>query len=584
MLNHRLTQISLFLIAVISLLLFAVFVMPETERQETYRSIDGDAKGYYAYLPQLFITHDLKQQSSDQRYFIDIDGKAVNKYYAGTALLEAPFFGLAYLYTQTSGKVIDAYSYPFQLAILISGWFYYLIGFFFLTRVLQHIKIKSKVIAVTLWVFAFGTNLLFYALVEPGMSHIYAWFSINLFIYLSLKLFKDRQYRLFQIWTLTLALIVIIRPVDALVLFCLPLILSVKEIKEGFSSLLRLKNLLINAGLFLGLVSLQFILWYMQSGQILTWSYKGEGFYFLDPSLWDYLFSFRKGAFIYTPLLGLSLFGLVVLFRKNKRQFYIALLFFIGITYVLSAWWNWYYANSFGQRSLVDFSIFFAILFAYLLQFTRPKSLKTTVLIICLLIIPLNLIQSYQVKAGILSSWDMNYEKYRYAFLKTDSIYRGQLGGNKDIIAYHKSQKMIFEEHFGFEFDNNQQQQSVLDYSNKEFKFSIDLPLNADFINNDGLFFELELKRKELETGACNEAFIVFDFMDREMQRQAYYPIKINEVPSNKYGDWKTYAYTVQLHSLETNTQSAKIYIWNPKKKAFLIDDVHIKVSAIYTQ
>ena len=67
--------------------------------------IEADAKGYYAYLPAVFIYHDLNfgfyKQIEQETYYnpnLSYDylrvhnNKAINKYYAGTAVLLLPFF------------------------------------------------------------------------------------------------------------------------------------------------------------------------------------------------------------------------------------------------------------------------------------------------------------------------------------------------------------------------------------------------------------------------------------------------------------------------------------------------------------
>ncbi|HEY4797943.1 MAG TPA: hypothetical protein VII99_02590, partial [Bacteroidia bacterium] len=73
--------------------------------------IEFDGKGYYAYLPSIFIYHDLQYgffESVEKKYHScnecadyreNIHGKIVDKYYAGVAMAASPFFLIAHTIT-----------------------------------------------------------------------------------------------------------------------------------------------------------------------------------------------------------------------------------------------------------------------------------------------------------------------------------------------------------------------------------------------------------------------------------------------------------------------------------------------------
>jgi hypothetical protein len=64
--------------------------------------IQGDGRGYYAYLPAVFIYHDLNYGFYDSvetrkikwpayNYRLHHKGRVINKYFSGTAVMEMPF-------------------------------------------------------------------------------------------------------------------------------------------------------------------------------------------------------------------------------------------------------------------------------------------------------------------------------------------------------------------------------------------------------------------------------------------------------------------------------------------------------------
>ena len=115
------------------------------------------------------------------------------------------------------------------------------------------------------------------------------------------------------------------------ILFFIPFLAgSPEELKGFFMRLFKdlwftFKGLI----LFLIVVSIQLYFWHWQTGEWLVYSYQSESFNFLKPAFMDILFSYRKGLFIYTPVLFLSLFALFIYIKKKK--YYFQLKFFLRI-------------------------------------------------------------------------------------------------------------------------------------------------------------------------------------------------------------------------------------------------------------
>jgi hypothetical protein len=163
----------------------------------------------------------------------------------------------------------------------------------------------------------------------------------------------------------------------------------------------------------------------MQTGNFIVWSYSNEGFNFKEFHFFDILFSYRKGWFVYTPIMFIAVLGgLITLHRQSGFRFFSGLLFFILVTYILSSWWAWWYGGSFGLRAFIDFYPAFALLLALFINSLRAKSLKIFVLFLAFLCVGLNLFQTKQYINNILP-WDgMTKEKYWKIFLKSKpSVY-----------------------------------------------------------------------------------------------------------------------------------------------------------------
>jgi len=408
--------------------------------------IKGDGVGYYDYLPSLFIHHDLIRKDvpaliDSLRYnriakklvYVDYNGFEVNKYPAGTAVLQLPFFYFAYLTTPLKGNNNDGYQLPFQRAILYATLFYLFLGIYFLKKILELYDIKKSVIVLSQLLLVFATIVTNYANFNAGISHVYSLFAINAFLYFTKSYFTKRNLNHFVVACLFFGLILILRQINILVLLFVPFMAgSLNNLKGGIRYVLKHpKKLLGGILLTLAVFFIQSLLWYLQTGSFLLYSYQGEGFHFLNPQIINILFSYQKGLFVYTPVLFISLFGLIWL--AYKRRYYLVfmwLTFFTIVTYIFSSWHSWIYGCSYGSRVYIDYYGTFFILFALLLN-GIPKGMKIIVIILSFLTIPVNLIQAYQYKTYILHWTNMNKEKYWNVFLKTDNRYKGILWKKK---------------------------------------------------------------------------------------------------------------------------------------------------------
>lgn len=396
---------------------------------DKYNVITSDGIGYYSYLPSTFIKKE-NQLSDNQDHYMNFDytpGNKQNKYFIGSSILMAPFFGIAHLYTSThyalspkSSFFPNGYSFPYQLAIAVAGVFYLMLGLLYFKKTALSLGIKKEIIFFLIILFALGSQLMELASYESSFSHIYAFFIISFSIY-QWHLFTIKpNLKFFLALVLSLSLLLLIRPTDILILISFPIFWVI----NGYNaSLAWLKNqrLAYVYALIIGfaLLFLQLFYWKLQSGSFLVWTYNDEGFDFSNPEFFNVLFSYRKGLFVYTPLLIISL--LYILFSSIKKQIKVWFtLFFLINTYVISSWWCWWYGGSLGMRPWMDFLPIVLLVLALSLNVINFK-LRVIFYLLGLYSIPLSIIQTYQYSWGIMH-WDsMNKDKFWQIFMKTDA-------------------------------------------------------------------------------------------------------------------------------------------------------------------
>lgn len=554
------------------------------------RIIESDGKGYYMYLPNIFIKRNISEQVADARFIFNTPGGTVNKYYSGTALAMLPFFTIGYSASALCNQTTDGYSEYSQKAISIAGLFYLVLGLLFLSRFLLLYNIQEKLVCLTLLLIVFGTNLLMYAVYHPSFSHIYSFAFVAMFLYHCKQFIETKIKKNILLSAFAFGMIVLIRPSNGIILFSIPFLAgSASELRSFIKAALSLKMALPAFLIIADLLAIQIVLWYVQTGHFLIWSYQNEGFYFSQPQLYNVLLSFRKGFFIYTPLALLSFGGLYVLYKSNRYAFYWLSFFFVILICITASWWCWYYGPSFGQRSFVEFYPLNALLLALLFQHVLQNTIYKMLIALSLVCVSLNLIQSFQYVKGILSSWDMSFEKYKYVFLRTSENYYSCLGGCYDIQPYSRKKTLLLNESNNYEAysglwsvgitqKNKDEHNVVADYTGKEFNTTLEYKATAEATNCRLLYAEIELERMEFNPSGKNGPSIVCSINTPTNDCYHYYSFGLNLVPNTVSAEWKKQTYTVELPKMRAPGDVLKIYVWNQHKQDFCIDNFKVKL------
>lgn len=405
--------------------------------KEHWRTVlQADARGYHAYLPALILEHDPNFGSFDaierERYynpnlFYDfrslVDGAYVNKYFIGTAVMQLPFFGIAHGYALITGAESDGWSKPYVVAVNLSAIAFVLLGLWCLARLLATYVVNDRAIAFTLIMFTFGSNLFYYAVVAPGMSHAYSFGLCCAFLLVGRELaLSPSRERI--IWLgILLGSIVLVRPVNGIILLALPILFDRRQQFQDVWQLMRSTPLIVGASMLacIAIIGLQSGYYYAATGHWMVYSYGEEGFNWHDPHLADMLWSYRKGLFIYTPMTLLAGVGLRHLWQRSRSATIAWLAFFLLLTYVLSSWWNWWYGGSFGSRVYVEFLGLFALLFALAVAGLR-QAWRRAFIATAIILVVFCQVQTYQARYYQIHWSDMDRERYWDTFLRIDQL------------------------------------------------------------------------------------------------------------------------------------------------------------------
>ncbi|MFN3875124.1 MAG: hypothetical protein ACK4L7_04340, partial [Flavobacteriales bacterium] len=402
------------------------------------RALTWDVFGYYLYLPAVVIHDD---PALRDRAWLDAvmaqydpsatlyqlvdgpDGARVIKYSSGMALAYAPWFLIAHAVAQPLGYPADGFSRPYQVAVTCGMLLWVLLGLFLFRRVLLRFFSDGWTAALLLLV-VLGTNGLHLAALDGTLLTHPFLFTLYAALLLATVHWHERPS-----WQAAVAIgatagwITLVRPSE-MVCVLIPLLWPTESGLAAKERLARRqwRQLALAVLAFVAMASPQLLYWKTVTGQWLFYSYvnPGEGFDLAAPHTWDYLFSFRKGWFVYTPLALLMVGGLLVLWRRRRDLFWPIAAFLLVDLYVVSSWTCWWYAGgSFSARSMMPAYAVLALPLGFLLKGAWTTAWRRPLALALSLLVALNLFQTWQWSAGLIERERMTGAYYAAIFGRT---------------------------------------------------------------------------------------------------------------------------------------------------------------------
>jgi len=524
----------------------------------------------------------------------------VMKYTMGLAFLFLPIFILGHISAIVLNYPTDGFSMPYNYAMYIGCFIYFIIGLFYLRKVLL-LFFSDITTSFVLVLLVFATNFLQCILFAPAMPHNLIFTLHILTIWLSYKWISSRKNKYIIGMGITIGLASLTRPPDILIIL-IPLLWGTASIKTVYKHLLfTLKQyykhfflLLLIIALFL---SCQFIYWKIYAGKIIFDSYQnpGEGFDILKPHTIDFLFSFRKGWFIYTPIMIFATIGILKLRKKINYLFLPILLFFILNLFAFSSWTTWWYADSFGQRSMVQsYAVMSIPLGVFIQAFLKKKNIyKYLYLILFIALLTLNIFQTWQYKKGIINPSRMTFKYYKNNFFNTTLspkdttlllCYRSTNGTDmiSDESLYNKS--LIGH----FDFDNKDEYWDSLQYCDTisvsdsisfrldaKCQFSPTIRTQYDCLTTkDHAYIRVSAWIYPTQDPIIKPVYLV---VTTEHNGGNYKYVARNGTPNYlKVNQWNYVTFDYQTPEVRAINDFILIYVWNNSDQNVFVDDLKV--------
>lgn len=573
-----------------------------------HKEISWDVLGYYMYLPATFVHHDpllkdiswLKKVNSEKElastlYMVKENKKGEPMYFflMGMALFYLPFFFAGSAYAAISGLPMDGFSPPYQYALVIGAIIYTIIGLIFLRKILRYF-FSEQLSSIVMVIIVFGTNYINHLTIKDLETVNVLFMLTTIVVWNTIKWHENFKSKHLIITVISIALITLVKPSEVFV-FLIPLlwnVTSIKQLKEKFLKLYENKKVLIFVGLIcIVIFSPQLIYWYLKTGNIIYDSYKnpGIGLDFFSPHILDVLFSYRKGWFLYTPVMIFSLIGFYFIYKNNKSIFYASIIYFFVSFFIISCWTEWWYGAAFSMRPLISTYPILAISLGYFIFFINRSriAIKITFWSFALFFIFLNQFQWWQYKNYILDPYRTTKAYYWATFLKTsvtDSdkelllVNRGFSGNPtfEDRQKYEKKSLKI--DHFDFSSKNGNAIQDTNGFlkikADEEFHQIINFPYSS-LTQKDHFWLRVNLNIRGVKDETSQDPCLVIS-MERKNGSYGYLATELKFDSCSNC--WKNIDVLYLTPEIRNEKDHLTCYIWNRGKSAFDIDEVNIEI------
>ena len=168
------------------------------------------------------------------------DSRCINKYYVRRINFRAVplFLQTSHFISNYIGYPTDGYSRLYIISVTIAVLLYLVIGLVALRRTLFLFGVNEFNTLIVISTFVFGTNLFYYSIGQVGMSHVYSFSMISVFVYQVSKYFQEFNTKHIIYGTFFLGLIILIRPINAIVILSIPFLSqNTNNLIEGSKSI-----------------------------------------------------------------------------------------------------------------------------------------------------------------------------------------------------------------------------------------------------------------------------------------------------------------------------------------------------------
>lgn len=330
--------------------------------------LQSDAFYYYAYLRSVVFDRDVSLANDyrmlglgDKPHLFEptITGYAHSAWTMGPAVVWSPFFATGHLVAtrlaaQGRDVATDGSSFPYRQSIVIAGLVYALIGWWLTLKLCEH-WFSTRLASTAVVLMAGGSFMLWYAVVEPTMTHAPSMAAVAGFLLYWIKTRESRTLTGWVVLGIIAGLMMLLRWQNALFTL-IPACDAAVALWRGVRSHDRdvIRATLIGGVTFTAVATLvflpQMLAWKAIYGSFIAVSPVGPRIRLADPQVVLTMFSSRNGLVAMSPILYVALVGLIGFARRHAATGLPLLLAVGAMVWFNASIQDWWGSDGFGGR------------------------------------------------------------------------------------------------------------------------------------------------------------------------------------------------------------------------------------------
>lgn len=577
-----------------------------------------DYFGLYLYLPATFIYHDpgisdlswLEQinatyQNTPNFYQLHaIGGNNIIRFFCGMSILLMPFFFIGHGLAHLTAYPTDGFSYPYQLAMMLAAFFYVAVGLIYSRKVLLKF-FDDRITAITLLAMYLGTNLFFWTTFDAGAPHTLLFTLYAMLLWFTIRWHEKPKISYAIVIGLLLGLIIVSRPGEIIAVL-IPLFWNIynwESFKTKFFLVLKHFHHVILLVFFTVLPGLPQIAYYeLYTGYVYynTYTDPQSGLDFSNPRFSWVLFSYRKGWFVYAPMMIFAIVGFAAMLKKNSRPFLSLMTHFLLNLVLIASFTS---LVSYGWRAFIQSYALLIIPLGFFIQFLSENVIKITKYILMLILaffILLTIFQGWQTMAGIIDGSRMTKAYYWKIFgqiapnekdrelLLIDRYMDDNNGGNLPKHIQYQSRNI---QYYDFQSSNSSKADSFvdpLDSTNQVFMLSKEKPwspgvkkANAEISQAE--HYWAEISGRFLTDSVFKEGDLVliatYTYRGKNVSNKGkVYKYRAFNLTPDIPGKWKDFSFKYLAPEATTQADRFETYIWYRGENTAFVDDFKVNI------
>lgn len=356
---NRVPHLSEKLILLSVLICLLVFLATVPLPRVDDKLIGSDGVRYYAILRSVTLDGDFRFANDYQLLgrnpqTTTVTGLTPNPFAIGAAVLWAPFFLAAHLVSLVARGIglpvsANGISYIYQAMVCIGTILYAGAGFLLSFRVTQRFT-SRRIAALSVLVFWWASQAIYYVVAEPSMSHGLTIFTQALFLYVWYPPDPNRSSTDWALLAGSVGIAALVRWQEGIVAAIPVAELLYWTYRRKLTYTETIRHLLVYGFIILIVFSPQMLMWNAVYGSPITMPQSSAFMDWFSPEPLQTLLSTRHGLITWHPIFLLALLGLFPLWKRDRALTVIVLALFLGQLYINSSVVRWWADDAFGGR------------------------------------------------------------------------------------------------------------------------------------------------------------------------------------------------------------------------------------------